>query len=189
MCCLLPFSRPFDDPFGRTRASTGSLLQWGKRPLMGLARDGAFEEKLGRKKGCLLIFGIGHDIVEIERIQRLLTKSIGERLRRRILTAAELELPGQVARPAEFLAGRFAAKEAVSKAFGCGIGHVLSFTDMEILPDVNGKPLVVLTPEAWERLALPGAGRVEGSGGYAIHLSITHERQLASAFAVVERVE
>ncbi|WP_178024152.1 holo-ACP synthase [uncultured Paenibacillus sp.] len=135
-----------------------------------------------------MIFGIGHDIVEIERIQRLLSKSIGERLRQRILTAAELELPGQAARPAEFLAGRFAAKEAVSKAFGCGIGQVLSFTDMEILPDANGKPAVTLTREAWERLGLPAAGRPEG-GGYAIHLSITHERQLASAFAVVECVE
>ncbi|WP_339819909.1 holo-ACP synthase [Paenibacillus sp. FSL R7-0216] len=135
-----------------------------------------------------MIFGIGHDIVEIHRIERLLNKAIGERFRRRILTAAELELPGQSARPAEFLAGRFAAKEAVSKAFGCGIGQVLSFTDMEILPDANGKPSVSLTPEAWERLGLTGANRPEDDG-YAIHLSITHERQLASAFAVVERVK
>lgn len=121
-------------------------------------------------------------------MERLLHKAVGERLRRRILTAAELELPGQAARPAEFLAGRFAAKEAVSKAFGCGIGRVLGFTDMEILPDAGGKPSVTLTPEAWERLGLTG---VRGPGGsrYAIHLSITHERQLASAFAVVERVE
>ncbi|WP_068782779.1 holo-ACP synthase [Paenibacillus phocaensis] len=136
-----------------------------------------------------MIFGIGHDIVEIQRMERLLNKSIGERFRRRILTAAELELPGQSARPAEFLAGRFAAKEAVSKAFGCGIGQVLSFTDMEILPDAGGKPSVALTPEAWERLGLSAAGRRPEGGGYAIHLSITHERQLASAFAVVERVE
>jgi len=135
-----------------------------------------------------LIFGIGHDIVEIQRIERLLNKTIGERLRRRILTAAELALPGQAARPAEFLAGRFAAKEAVSKAFGCGIGQVLSFTDIEILPNAQGKPCVTLTPGAWVRLGLSGVGQPEGSG-YNIHLSITHERQLASAFAVVERVQ
>ncbi|MGG6312591.1 holo-ACP synthase [Paenibacillus macerans] len=132
-----------------------------------------------------MINGIGHDVVEIERIQHMLSGTIGERLRRRILTAAELELPGQAARPAEFLAGRFAAKEAVSKAFGCGIGRVLGFTDMEILPDANGKPSVLLTPAAWERL---GLGR-QGIERHVIHLSITHERHLASAFAVVERVE
>ncbi|RRJ63799.1 holo-[acyl-carrier-protein] synthase [Paenibacillus oralis] len=130
-----------------------------------------------------MIYGIGHDIVEIGRVQRMLSGASGERLTRRILTAAERRLPGQAARPAEFLAGRFAAKEAVSKAFGCGIGRTLGFADMEILPDTSGKPCVFMPPEAWERLGLTGHGR------YTIHLSITHERQLASAFAVVERVE
>ncbi|MCM3701252.1 holo-ACP synthase [Paenibacillus macerans] len=130
-----------------------------------------------------MIYGIGHDVVEIERVRRMLSGPVGERLSRRILTAAERRLPGQAARPAEFLAGRFAAKEAVSKAFGCGIGRALGFADMDILPDASGKPTVSLSPEAWERLALPGPNR------YVIHLSITHERQLASAFAVVERVE
>ncbi|MFD1177453.1 holo-ACP synthase [Paenibacillus puldeungensis] len=128
-----------------------------------------------------MIYGIGHDIVEIERISRLLGGDTGDKLMRRILTPAEWELPGRTARPAEFLAGRFAAKEAVSKAFGCGIGRILGFSDMEIVPDANGKPSVRLSGEAWQRL-----GILEPKH-YAIHLSITHERQLASAFAVVER--
>lgn len=132
-----------------------------------------------------MILGVGHDVVDIERIQRMLNGVAGERLRRRILTPAELELPGQSARPAEFLAGRFAAKEALSKAFGCGIGGVLGFGDMEILPDQAGRPAVTLSAAAWDRLALDK----QGSGRCVIHLSITHERQLASAFAVVERVE
>lgn len=132
-----------------------------------------------------MIYGIGHDVVEIERVQRMLNGAVGERLRQRILTAAERELPGQAARPAEFLAGRFAAKEAVSKAFGCGIGRVLGFADMEILPDSGGKPSVFLAPEAWERLGLG----LEEPDRYVIHLSITHERHLASAFAVVESIK
>lgn len=112
----------------------------------------------------------------------MLGSRAGDKFVERILTPGEFELPGRSSRPAEFLAGRFAAKEAVSKAFGCGIGRVLSFKDIEVVPDVNGKPSVHLSSGAWERLGLSGTGE------YVIHLSITHERQLASAFAVVERV-
>ncbi|MEF2966157.1 holo-ACP synthase [Paenibacillus sp. M1] len=129
-----------------------------------------------------MIYGVGHDVVEIERMHRMAQGKVGERLKRRLLTEAELELPGCAARPAEFLSGRFAAKEAVSKAFGCGIGGILAFTDMEVLPDAGGKPIVTLSGEAWERLGL-------SAPDYAVHLSITHERHLASAFAVVERLK
>lgn len=130
-----------------------------------------------------LIYGIGHDVVEIERIRKMLDGAVGDRLMMRVLTQAERELPGRAARPAEFLAGRFAAKEALSKAFGCGIGKKLGFADMSILPDGAGKPHVILKPEVWQRLGLAG-----GPAGYTVHLSITHERQLASAFVVVEKV-
>lgn len=131
-----------------------------------------------------MIYGIGHDVVEIGRVEQMLAAKTGERFSQRVLTPRELLLPGCTTRPAEFLAGRFAAKEAVSKAFGCGIGRVLGFADMEVLPeaeDGSGKPYVRLSDEAWERLGLSAAH-------YAVHLSITHERHLASAFAVVERV-
>lgn len=135
-----------------------------------------------RKKGTLLIYGVGHDVVEIERIRQMLDSSAGDKFAWRILTSAEYELPGRVKRPAEFLAGRFAAKEAVSKAFGCGIGKTLGFKDIEVVPDTNGKPSVYLQPEAWARLGLSAPDH------YVVHISITHERQLASAFAVVERM-
>lgn len=130
-----------------------------------------------------LIYGIGHDVVEIDRVRKILDGASGTGCWKRVLTPDEQKLPGSMSRPAEFLAGRFAAKEAISKAFGCGIGSVLGFADMSILPDAQGKPHVVLTQEAWQRLGL-----AEGRAGYAVHLSITHERQLASAFVVVERV-
>ncbi|GIO44302.1 holo-ACP synthase [Paenibacillus apis] len=126
-----------------------------------------------------MIYGIGNDMVEIERVHRMLQGRSGERLRERVLTLAERELPGSNSRPAEFLAGRFAAKEAVSKAFGCGIGKILSFQDIRIMPGEHGKPLAFLSEEAWIRL---GMQREQT----CIHISITHERKLAAAFAVIE---
>lgn len=126
-----------------------------------------------------MIYGIGNDMVEIERMHRILQGRSGERLRERVLTLAERGLPGSHSRPAEFLAGRFAAKEAISKAFGCGIGKLLSFQDIEVMPGDHGKPLAFLSEEAWVRL---GMQREQ----VCIHISITHERKLAAAFAVIE---
>lgn len=131
----------------------------------------------------MLIYGIGHDVLEIERIVKLMNKGLGNKFNQRVLTKQEYrlaELKG--GRLAEFVAGRFSAKEAIVKALGCGIGNVVGFQDIEILPDSKGKPEVALSCEAWSRLALP-----EGQK-YTIHLTITHGRELASAFAVVEEM-
>lgn len=128
-----------------------------------------------------MIYGIGHDVLEIERISEVMRRGQGKKFNQRILTEQEYGLAEQRSgRLAEFVAGRFAAKEAVVKALGCGIGNVVGFQDIEILPDRNGKPEVTLSFEAWSRLDLP-----EGQK-YTIHLTITHGRDLASAFAVVE---
>ncbi|MNH98947.1 Holo-[acyl-carrier-protein] synthase [compost metagenome] len=127
-----------------------------------------------------MIHGIGHDVVEIDRIKTLTGSMHGERFLNRVLTAEERGLAVGRSRVAEYTAGRFAAKEAVSKAFGCGIGSILGFQDIQIIPDASGKPWAKLTSAAWERLAI-GDPEV-----YTIHVSITHERQLASAFVIVE---
>ena len=128
-----------------------------------------------------MIIGIGHDIVEIGRVKRLLEGGAGESFLHRVLTPGELSRAAEAgSRRAEFVAGRFAAKEAVSKAFGCGIGAKLGFHDMETLPDAYGKPVCWLSAEAWRRLGFEPDEAV-------VHLSITHERELASAFAVAER--
>ncbi|WP_379205049.1 holo-ACP synthase [Paenibacillus sp. GCM10012306] len=128
-----------------------------------------------------MIYGIGHDLLEIERITAMIQKGIGAKLLQRILTEKEQVLAERRGGKAgEFAAGRFAAKEAVVKALGCGIGGQVGFQDIEILPDGLGKPVVTLSAEAWARLDLP-----EGTG-YTIHLTITHTREFASAFAVVE---
>lgn len=128
-----------------------------------------------------MIYGIGHDVLEIERISDVINRGLGEKFNQRVLTEQEYELAAhRGGRLAEFVAGRFAAKEAVVKALGCGIGNVVGFQDIEILPDRKGKPEVTLSREAWSRLDLP-----EGQK-YTIHLTITHGRDLASAFAIVE---
>jgi holo-[acyl-carrier protein] synthase len=129
-----------------------------------------------------MIHGVGHDVLEIPRVERILRGRTGQAFMKRVLTLQEYELAqNRGLKMAEFTAGRFAAKEAIVKAFGCGIGAIIQFRDIEILPDVLGKPEVQLSEQAWQKLNLPVQ-----SAEYAIHLSITHQRELASAFAVVE---
>lgn len=121
-------------------------------------------------------------MLEIGRIVRITDGNLGHRFIRRILTGQELVLArSRGGKAAEFIAGRFSAKEAVVKALGCGIGHTVGFQDIEILPDAQGKPVVSLSAEAWARLLLP-------EQEYNIHLTITHSRDLASTFVVVERL-
>lgn len=86
---------------------------------------------------------LGCDIIEIERIEKTI-KKYGNRFVKRILTPNEIKEYRTRGSRVEFLAGRFAAKEAISKAFGCGIGAELTFNDIEILPDEYGKPNVFL---------------------------------------------
>lgn len=117
-------------------------------------------------------------------MRKLLSGRHAEAFMKRILTHAEREIADQRGkRLEEFVSGRFAAKEAVSKAFGCGIGNMMSFTDIEVLPDAKGRPVATLSDEAWERLQLP-----YGKQQYNIHLSITHQTELAAAFAIVEQM-
>ncbi|MCC5895335.1 MAG: holo-ACP synthase [Alkalibacterium sp.] len=94
-----------------------------------------------------MIVGVGLDVVDIERISKAYIKkpSFAER----VLTYKELELFNTLSgsRQIEFLAGRFSAKEAFSKALGTGIGKV-TFLDVEILPDTLGKPVITNSPHA-----------------------------------------
>jgi len=126
-----------------------------------------------------MIIGIGMDLLQIERIRRSLARPSAERFMERLLTAAEREQAARrQGRLAEFVAGRFAAKEAVSKAFGCGIGTSLSFQDIEVLSGDNGKPVCIVSEQALKRLELPA--------GVVVHLSITHTSEQAAAYAVAE---
>ncbi|OXM13625.1 holo-ACP synthase [Paenibacillus herberti] len=129
-----------------------------------------------------MIVGIGHDLCEIDRVEKLLARETGGRFCERILTDREqlLAAPLEGRRLAEFVAGRFAAKEAVAKALGCGIGASAGFRDIAVLRGDSGRPICELSEHA--RLAL---GLDEP---IVVHITITHEKGLASAFSVVERI-
>jgi holo-[acyl-carrier protein] synthase len=123
------------------------------------------------------------DLVEISRVQSFMEGQSGDRFVSRVLTAEEQTLVSERKnRAAEFVAGRFAAKEAVVKALGTGIGATVGLHDIEVLPDPSGKPVVNLSPGALERLGY-------GSGVLKLHLSITHTREYAAAYAVAETAD
>lgn len=112
---------------------------------------------------------VGCDIVELSRIKESVEK-FGDRFINRILTAKEKEIYISRNSQISFLAGRFSVKEAVSKAIGTGIAHGLSFTDIEILPDEKGKPVLYLYGE-----------KKDGAD-----VSISHSRDNAIAVCVME---
>jgi len=115
-----------------------------------------------------MVSGIGVDIVRVERFSKY---TLDSSFCMKIFTQGEREY--LIKKPAESLAGLFAAKEAVSKAIGTGI-RGFSFTDIEIYHDEYGKPLVRLHGRAREL-----------AGESVIHISISHTAQDAVAFAVI----
>lgn len=122
--------------------------------------------------------GIGIDAVEIERVRSARSR-LGERFERRVLSDAERELLAASSTPDTFLAGRFAAKEAVMKVLGTGWAKGVRFRDIEVLRDSDGVPVVHLEGVAGERARALGVVQVL--------VSITHTRDLAMAMATGER--
>ncbi|SJZ88122.1 Holo-[acyl-carrier protein] synthase [Vibrio cincinnatiensis] len=125
----------------------------------------------------MAIIGLGTDITEIVRIEKALSRS-GDAFAARILTPEELVIFQVLKQKARYLAKRFAAKEAASKALGTGIAHGVSFQDFQINNDVNGKPLLILSGKAAE---FATAAQVT-----SIHLSLSDERHYALATVILE---
>lgn len=122
-----------------------------------------------------MIYGIGTDIVEIVRIKDILENNI--KFLDKVFTKNEIEyLKSRNLRP-EYVAGRYAAKEAVAKAMGTGF-RGFDVKDIEIESTVLGKPVVVLKGKA--KLL------VQKQGEYKIHLSISHGRDNAIAYVILE---
>jgi holo-[acyl-carrier protein] synthase len=120
----------------------------------------------------------GVDIVEIDRIKQSLVNT-GTAFRDRVFTLPEIEYcERRKAARFQSYAARFAAKEAVSKAFGTGIGQGIMWRDIEILNDENGKPYVVLSGRAKEKY--------EELDALGISLSMSHCQLYAVAYAVLE---
>lgn len=124
-----------------------------------------------------MILGTGIDIIEVERIASAYQRH-GARLLERILHPAEVAYSLSHKDPAPFLAARFAAKEAVSKAFGTGIGAQLGWQDIEICRKESGEPFVLLHDKGMMLFASRGAGR--------LHVTISHTEKYATAMAILE---
>ena len=123
-----------------------------------------------------MIFGIGTDIVRISRIQQGLDR-YGERFARRILAGEELTDFQRTLHPARFLARRFAAKEAVVKAYGTGFTRGMTFQDIVVSHDAAGKPLLLLSGRALELQYEMGIGEK--------FISISDEQEYAVAFVTL----
>ncbi|MFY0677467.1 MAG: holo-ACP synthase [Neptuniibacter sp.] len=123
-----------------------------------------------------MILGVGTDILQISRIEQALERT--PKLAERILTSREQALFSAEKQPARFLAKRFAAKEAVTKALGTGIGRGVSWHHIEIDKDELGRPLVALNGGAAERASELGIANIQ--------ISYSDEKEYIVAFVVAE---
>lgn len=124
------------------------------------------------------IVGIGVDIVAIARMEGLLARH-GERCARRILGETEFTEFGKTRHPAAFLAKRFAAKEAVSKAMGTGFRDGMRLAEVGVAHDALGRPLVALSGRAAEVAVEQGID--------AWFISLADEKDLAIAYVTAVR--
>ncbi|MBR4944441.1 MAG: holo-ACP synthase [Peptococcaceae bacterium] len=122
-----------------------------------------------------MISGIGTDLVEIARIKQAIEKN--PHFTERVYTAQEIAYCQRKKNPWQSFAARFAAKEAVSKAFGTGIGPV-GLTEIEILNSSNGQPAVMLYGKAKE---LADSRHIQ-----RVHVSLSHSEAYAMATVVLE---
>jgi holo-[acyl-carrier protein] synthase len=95
------------------------------------------------------VLGIGVDLVECARIEHSIER-FGDRFLNRIFTPGEIEYSKSMKYPARHLAARFAAKEAISKAFGTGIGKAMGWRDIDVQKKPSGEPFLVFTGGAEE---------------------------------------
>lgn len=124
-----------------------------------------------------MIIGIGMDLVEVRRVERLLERH-PERASRRLFTASEIDYCDRKHLPAESFAARFAAKEALFKALGTGLSGGLAWHEVEIVSDAAGAPRIVLHGRA---AIVANERRVN-----RIHLALTHTTGVAGASVILE---
>ena len=125
-----------------------------------------------------MIFGIGTDIVETKRIADAIDRH-GKHFTDYILSEREQKDAERHSDKIQFTASRWAAKEAVAKALGCGFGAQCALHDIEILHSPSGAPLVSLSGKGLETMKSLGISR--------ILISISHEHSCAVAFAIAEK--
>lgn len=146
-----------------------------------------------------MIYGIGNDIIEIERIEKAISK---EGFKKKVYTDLELENLSKKGNRAESYAGIFSAKEAISKALGTGVRD-FSLLDIEILSDDFGKPYVKVSKKLDELMKrkLNIKNKLvdekvfhdfeissELENYYEIQISISHSKKYATAVAIIFKV-
>lgn len=121
-----------------------------------------------------MIFGIGTDIIEISRVAKSIQR-LGQHFLDRLFTHREQEYCLKYKAAERHFAGRFAAKEAIAKALGTGMGDKVSWLDIEIVNDATGAPTVILSEKVLAHFP-----------GIKVHISISHNHETAVAFAMIE---
>ena len=124
-----------------------------------------------------MILGIGTDLVDVRRIERALSR-YGHRFARRVLAEHEYQRFCAHVKPAHYIAKRFAAKEAFSKAMGTGIHFPVNWHNVSIANERSGKPYLKFSEPLAALLAQRGVQRA--------HLSLTDEVEMACAFVILE---
>jgi holo-[acyl-carrier protein] synthase len=123
-----------------------------------------------------MIYGIGTDIIEVGRIEKVMGRDIG--FREKIFTSGEIAYCETMKYKYENYAARFSAKEAFMKAIGTGWRFGIRFADIEVYHDEFGKPLIRLYGKAEELVKIEGISK--------IHVSLSHVKEIATAIVIVE---
>jgi len=134
--------------------------------------NGIIGKKMNTKTNKSPLHGLGNDIVEISRVRQSIERH-GLHFLNRLFTHREQDYCYKFKDPVPHFAGRFAAKEAISKALGTGFGAQLSWHDIEILNDDHGKPLITLSENVKKNFNNPH-----------ILISISHSNDHATAVAI-----
>ena len=125
-----------------------------------------------------MIHGVGTDLVSVKRIEDALFR-YGDRFLHRVLSETEVAEYALSNQPARFLAKRFAAKEAFSKAWGTGIGEAVGWHDVSVAHDARGKPLIAPSAALKEKFV--------NEHIVAAHISLSDENDHALAFVILEK--
>tara|TARA_B100000959_G_scaffold261891_1_gene299840 strand:+ start:1423 stop:1803 length:381 start_codon:yes stop_codon:yes gene_type:complete len=126
-----------------------------------------------------MIIGTGTDVVSIPEVRRLKNK-YGNKFLNRVFTPSEKKYCRQYDNPSQHYAARFAAKEATAKALGVGFGRALNWKDIVVHQGPLGKPLVRFRN---------GVAKKIKSNGYKCHISLAHNKDMASAISILESCE
>jgi holo-[acyl-carrier protein] synthase len=133
---------------------------------------------LFKREGKAMIYGIGIDLVENRRLEKIVEKW-GVKFLKRVFSAGEIQYCGGHIQSSTHYGARFAAKESFLKALGIGLGMGVKLSDIEVVHDKNGKPVLALSGGA--------KAQIEERKITNIHLSLTHTKEYASAIVLLEK--